>query len=146
MAEARGDSPEVLAFPCVDPIETAADKLSALSWRAVARRRDAKDDDPTIIRHLHDLAALENLASKAPGFRELVLSAAEADIGRKGGVFPENPAARFASMLEILSSDPLWAVEYADFVRQVSFAAPGEVVSFAEALAACGRLTESVLN
>jgi len=146
ISDAQGDSPEVPAFPCVDPIETAADKLSALSWRAIARRRGAEDDDPTIIRHLHDLAALENLASKAPGFRELVLSAAAIDTGRRGGEFPESPDARFATMLEILSSDPLWATEYADFVRQVSFAAPDEVVGFEKALAACRRLVELVLN
>jgi hypothetical protein len=41
-----------------DPVETAADKLSALAWRVHARDRASPEDDPTIIRHLHDLAAL----------------------------------------------------------------------------------------
>jgi hypothetical protein len=54
------------AFPCVDPVETADDKLSALAWRVPARDRTRADDDPTIIRHLHDLAA------------------AAADVGREG--------------------------------------------------------------
>ena len=48
---------EVAEFPCVHPVETAADKLSALSWRARSRDRSRANDDPTIIRHLHDLAA-----------------------------------------------------------------------------------------
>jgi EcoEI R protein C-terminal/Nucleotidyl transferase AbiEii toxin, Type IV TA system len=56
---AQRQPPEIDAFPCVDPVETAADKLSALAWRVRARDRTKPDDDPTIIRHLHDLAALE---------------------------------------------------------------------------------------
>lgn len=56
IALTQGQPPEVGAFPAVDPVETAADKLSALAWRVHARRRGSPDDDPTIIRHLHDLA------------------------------------------------------------------------------------------
>src|SRR5690242_21934483 len=41
-------------------LETAADKLSALAWRVCARDRARPGDDPTIIRHLPDLAALEH--------------------------------------------------------------------------------------
>ena len=48
--------------------------------------------------------------------------------------------AMFAEMLRRLETDPLWAREYEEFVRQVSFAGPGEVMDFADALAACTRL------
>ena len=58
IATAQREPPEVASFPCVDPVETAADKLSALAWRVLARDRTRPRDDPTIIRHLHDLAAL----------------------------------------------------------------------------------------
>lgn len=66
------------SYPCVDPVETAADKLSALAWRVLARDRTRARDDPTIIRHLHDLAALERHVVSAPRFAELVLAAAPA--------------------------------------------------------------------
>ncbi len=33
--------PEVSNFPCVDPVGTAADKLSALAWRVCTRERSA---------------------------------------------------------------------------------------------------------
>jgi Nucleotidyl transferase AbiEii toxin, Type IV TA system len=132
---------EVAAFMCVDPIETAADKLSALAWRVHARSRARPDDDPTIIRHLHDLAALERHVASMPRFPELVLAAAAADVGRAGGAeISAEPAVMFAEMLRRLESDPLWAREYEDFVRQVSFAGPGEAIHFADALAACKRL------
>jgi hypothetical protein len=37
-------------------------------------------------------------------------------------------------------SEPFWAAEYDEFVWQVSFAPPGETISFAGALAASRRL------
>jgi hypothetical protein len=37
IANARREPPEVAEFPCVDPVETAADKVSALAGRARAR-------------------------------------------------------------------------------------------------------------
>ena len=140
IAAAQHEPHEITSFPCVDPVETAADKLSALAWRVIARDRGSAKDDPTIIRHLHDLAALEQHAASAPRFPELVRAAAEADVGRGGGTAAGDPAAMFADMLQRLETDPLWAREYEDFVRAVSFAAPGEAIDFAHALAACSRL------
>ena len=66
IAELQQQPPEVAAFACVDPVETAADKLSALAWRVCARQRGEENDDPTIIRHLHDLAALETHVTASP--------------------------------------------------------------------------------
>jgi hypothetical protein len=48
----------------------------------------------------------------------------------------------FAEMLRRLETDPLWAREYEDFVRQVSFAGAGEEIHFADAVAACARLVK----
>lgn len=82
IAAAQRQRAEVASFPCVDPVETAADKLSALAWRVRARDRSRPDDDPTIVRHLHDLAALEPAVSSAASFREQVVAAVAADEGR----------------------------------------------------------------
>jgi hypothetical protein len=139
IAMAQRQPPEVEAFPCVDSVETAADKLSALAWRVCARDRARPGDDPTIIRHLHDLAALERQVASAPGFAQLVLTAVAADEGR-GGAPAMDASAMFAEMLRRLETDPLWAREYEEFVRQVSFAGASEVIHFADALAACARV------
>jgi predicted nucleotidyltransferase component of viral defense system len=141
IAAAQRETPEIASFPCVDPVETAADKLSALAWRVRARDRTRADDDPTIVRHLHDLAALERQVASAPRFAELVNAAAAADAGRGGErTMPADPASMFADMLHRLETDAVWAREYEDFVRAVSFAGPGEDIDFAHALAACTRL------
>ncbi|MFO1061721.1 MAG: nucleotidyl transferase AbiEii/AbiGii toxin family protein [Dongiaceae bacterium] len=140
IAAAKGETSEVPAFACVDPVETAAEKLSALAWRVGSRRRGEAGDDPAVIRHLHDLAAIAPQARASPQFGALVRQAAAADAGRGTGGAPADIAGRFGNMLERLRSDPLWAREYEEFVRQVSFAEPGEVPSFDDALAATTRL------
>lgn len=141
IGNAQGEPPEVEAFLCVDPVETAADKLSALAWRTLARRRGSDGDDPTIIRHLHDLAALQPVVAASDDFRMLVKNAAADDEGRGGeAVAAIDPAALFVNMLERLETDPLWAAEYRDYVRQVSFADPGELIGFDPALVALKKL------
>lgn len=144
LAQAQKQPPEVASFPCIDPIETAADKLSALAWRVCTRQRGAQGDDPAIIRHLYDLAALENRIAGAQQFRTLVQQIAAADAGRGGGGAPLAPAARFALMLDLMQKDKLWASEYEGFVLQVSFASPGSTITFAEAFAATRRLVDTV--
>lgn len=144
VAQAQNQAAEVRAFPCVDAIETAADKLSALAWRVFTRDRAAPNDDPTIIRHLHDLAALEHHAKPAAQFKDLVRRAVAADADRGGNAVPADARERFAGMFERLRSDELWAAEYDALVRQVSFARAGEEISFAAALVACDRIAASV--
>lgn len=140
VAQAQGKEPEIAAFACVDPVETAADKLSALAWRVCVRERGSEEDDPTIIRHLHDLAALESCAVAAPAFASLAMAAADADRGRGGGQAPAEAPARFALMLEKLAGDPLWSREYDEFVHSVSFASTNEIITFASAIESVRRL------
>lgn len=144
LAEAQKQPPEVPSFPCIDPIETAADKLSALAWRVCTRHRGAQGDDPAIIRHLYDLAALESHVAEAPQFKALVQQTVVADAGRGGGAAPLDPYARFSLMLDLLHNDKLWASEYEGFVLQVSFARTDSTISFAEAFAATRRLVVTV--
>lgn len=144
VAEARGDDPEVPAILCVLPAETAADKFSALSRHILTRRRDAEGDDATFIRHLHDLAALETLASEHPGFPDL-LRRLLTDEAARGGVSPEiaalDPADRLATALAAMAADPDYPREYERFVLGMSYAAEGEAPAFAPALEAARRLS-----
>ncbi len=140
VAQAQRAESEIAAFPCVDPVETAADKLSALAWRVCTRVRGSPKDDPTIIRHLHDLAALETHVAAAPEFASLLFEATTADTGRGGSLVPKKPTDRFDLMLERLATDPLWSDEYDKFVNDKSFARPDEVIPFSNALEATTRL------
>lgn len=137
----RGEAAEIAAIPCVDPVETAADKLSAFCWRMLTRERGSDNDDPTIIRHLHDLAALEATATASPEFGPLLLETLNSDAKRGGRALAEmTPAERLSAMRERLASDELYAEEYARFVGGMAFAGEPEIPSFEAAVIAVGNL------
>ncbi len=137
IALAQNQPPEIAVFMCVDPVETAADKLSALAWRVLARQRASDNDDPTIVRHVHDLAALKPHVASSGDFRALVGKAMADDTGRGGeATASADPNTLFAGMLDRLGNDPLWATEYQDYVDAVSFARPDERLDFGAALGA----------
>src|SRR3546814_20756355 len=72
VAQAQRASPEVEGILCIAPVETAAEKLRALTWRFLSRQRGEEGDDPRLIRYLHDLTALENRDHKHTEFQRLV--------------------------------------------------------------------------
>jgi len=65
--------PEIAAIPCIDPVETAIDKMSALIWRVPHRVREPQDDDPDLVRHIHDLVALQQRATEHADFKRLAI-------------------------------------------------------------------------
>lgn len=137
----RALAAEVGAVACVDPVETAADKLSAFAWRALTRDRTSPKDDPAIVRHLHDLAALEAAVIDHGDFPGLLAETMVADTGRGSEVSRAMaPAERLGAMIEVLGSDPLYPEEYTRFVEGMAFAGAGEVPSFAQAALAVERL------
>ena len=135
--------PEVPAILCVDPVETAADKISALAWRTATRNRDAADDDPAVIRHLHDLAALMPLVETDKRLQPLARTILEADVKRtkqKGiaGV------TLLRAMLPKITDDPLWRQEYDQFVGAVSYGSDDQRISFDQAIEACRKLAATI--
>lgn len=144
IGRAQQRAPEIAAFPCVDPVETAAEKLSALAWRVCVRERGVARDDPRIIRHLHDLAALTPHITAAPNFASMVNTALVNDSGRGGDRAPVDPRTRLATMLDRLNADKLWAAEYDEYVDGVSYALPADRISFATALGLLAQLVTQV--
>ena len=146
VSQARKEMPEVETIACVSAVETAADKLSALVWRVLARSR-GEGDDPAFIRHVHDLAILEVMALNSREFPALVLTLLEKDVGR-GKPPPEvsalAPAERVARALRILREDAGYRTEYERFVTGMSYAAEGETPSFEHALKGLDRLVKLV--
>lgn len=143
VAEAQNDDHEVPAIACVAPAETAADKLSALTWRVPTRQRGSHGDDPTVIRHLHDLAALEVHATQHPKFPELLHQLIGQDASRGGGppgIAATTPAERLTAALETVAADPEYKREYTQFVLAMCYAEEGETPAFEVALAAARRL------
>lgn len=139
--------PEVASIRCIDPVESAADKLSAIAWRIPDRIRGGQDDDPSIVRHIHDLAILKGRALKHVEFPALVAASMQEDQNR-----PRNDrsianlplAEKFQRMLEVLKGDHEYAREYARFVEGVSYATAEDRPNFTDAMTALHSLVEAI--
>jgi len=138
-------SPEVATLACVDLVETAADKLSALAWRTAARDRTSQTDDPTIVRHLHDLAALVPKVGASAELGTLARRILAID-SRRTGVAGAEGLELLRSMLPNITGDPLWRREYEEFVGAVSFGPATDRISYERAVAACETLVKVVLK
>jgi predicted nucleotidyltransferase component of viral defense system len=132
-----------LKMACVSAIETAGDKLSALTWRILVRDRADEKDDPTIIRHLHDLAALEYMITDAGGdFVSSAKESLERDQERRGGNIISDMSIpdRLENALKILKEDELYQKEYEQFVQSMSYATEEELINFEGAVQALERI------
>ena len=140
VSQALGKDPELPRIACVAQAETAADKLSVLTWRILD---PGTRHDPTLVRHLYDLAALEQHAIEDEGFPGLLRQLLDADATR-GNTTPEiaalPAASRFARALEILHGEPEHATNYGTFVHAMCYGNEDETPTFEGALEAVLRL------
>lgn len=121
---------------CVSAVETAANKLSALTWRVLSRDRSSRNDDPSIIRHLHDLSALHDvIMTNKSKFLKLAKESFQDD--RNRGSSPHHSKQivdRIYSLKVKLSQDPEYKSEYQQFVMEMSYSDLEESISFESAL------------
>ena len=141
-ASIQGEEAET-SIACISPLETAGDKLSALTWRVLVRDRNAENDDPTMIRHLHDLAALESVIAKQKTFfATTAQQSLEQDQSRRGGetVRALSVHDRLARALQVLQEDKLYRKEYEQFVLAMSYAEEEKKINFDGACSALERI------
>jgi len=133
------DCPTVSAN-CISPVEIGANKFSALMWRLDI---NDKVKDPNIMRHLHDLSALESHI-KDNDFINTVKNSFELDKGRCGSN-KELSLIDFAALtLQKLKENSAYAREYTRFVDAMSYATDDEVIKFSDALMSFEKLVKFV--
>jgi Nucleotidyl transferase AbiEii toxin, Type IV TA system len=147
VGELTNQLPEVEKIRCINPIESAADKLSAIAWRIPDRVRDGENDDPSLVRHLHDLAILKDQALAFSDFAKLIAGAMEQDENRAKTInlIGLTRAEKFERMLEALENDINYPQEYDRFVKGVSYAVEGNIPNFDKAMQAVRDLVKAVL-
>ena len=136
IAELEGKDPET-EIACVSPVETASDKVSALTWRVVVRDRTSDRDDPTLIRHLHDLAVLKDTIWENKNlFIKYAKQSLQQDQERRGGdiIASMSVSDRIAKAYEMLLNDDTYREEYKLFVQRMSYADEEDQISFDQAL------------
>ncbi|MDD3436392.1 MAG: nucleotidyl transferase AbiEii/AbiGii toxin family protein [Candidatus Gastranaerophilales bacterium] len=122
---------------CIQPSEVIANKFSALMWRVFIKDRSkdlhTKENDPTIVRHLHDISALEDEIFNTE-FINLLDSSFDNDKGR-GGIERDYTLIEFAKItLDKLMQDKIYKQEYRHFVDSMSYAKTDEVITFEKAI------------
>ncbi|WP_431217957.1 nucleotidyl transferase AbiEii/AbiGii toxin family protein [Puia sp. P3] len=145
IAELTKTNPEIPAVACIDPVESAVDKISALLWRVPDRVRQPKDDDPDLARHIHDLAALQPYAIAHPDFKHLTVGMIGQDDHRCDKTSGLPIVQKFQILMEILATDTEYATEYTRFVQGMSYAAGG-VPTYSKAMAKLKDLVEHILE
>lgn len=149
VSSAGGEAPEVPAIACVSPVETAADKLSALVWRILNDANDTELRDRNLVRHLHDLAALYNLAHGQTPFSEMAKTLLDADARRIQNA-PEwresSSKSRLARVMEILETSEIYRDDYEKFVLALSYARDDEKTGYDEALVALRNLADAIFR
>jgi len=136
--------PEVKGIDCIDPVENAADKLSAITWRIPDRKRGTVNDDPDIVRHIHDLAILSDKVMNHPDFPTMVRSAIDRDDKRSETITGLTLTQKLTKMLGILGSDSEYSTEYEHFVNGMSYAPNGTIPSFQKAVEKVSQLINQI--
>ena len=140
---------EVLDIACTNSIEIAVDKLSALIWRIPQREEEIKNgiedsDGRNMVRHLHDLYFLHEVAIRHHDFKPLVLRIIQQDDNRAKSITGLDVKEKFSIVLGILKKDSKYAQEYDQFVKGMSYAA-GSPPEYIEVLAIFELLAAHVL-
>ena len=134
VSEFLGPEPETEIL-CLSPVETAADKISALTWRVLKRNRNDANDDPAMIRHLHDLCALSAVIEENKRlFVDTTVSSFEEDqrSGKRDTNLTINESMKAAH--QELKDDAEYKSEYIQFVDAMSYADDDEAIDFSMAL------------
>ncbi|WP_342709919.1 nucleotidyl transferase AbiEii/AbiGii toxin family protein [Bradyrhizobium sp. B124] len=124
VAETYGRAPEVAKFACSSVLETAAEKLVALTWRAgseLAGLRTARD--PTLVRHIDDIHQIrgEYDAAEVAG---LPLEVMKADAAERGNRFPAWAKDRLGETLRAIDGipkDEVFVDGFAQFQRDMVY-------------------------
>ena len=124
VAEAYGREPELPKIPCSSVLETAAEKLVALTWRAGSELAGLREErDPTLVRHIYDIHAIRekyDASEVATLAREVML----ADAKTRGDKFPawqKDPLGETLRAIEGIPKDKVFVDGYANFQRDMVY-------------------------
>jgi hypothetical protein len=144
IAEANKREPELPTIACSSVLETAAEKLVGLTWRAGSELAGLRDErDPTLVRHIYDLHVIrENY--DATEVAALAHEVMQADVATRGAKFPawqNDPLGETLRAIEGMGKDKEFADGYANFVRDMVY---GDAPDFQTAMASVNTLKDQL--
>jgi hypothetical protein len=146
IAEAFGRPPELSAITCVSVMETAAEKLVALTRRiAMELAGLSRDPDPTLVRHIYDLHMIRDQLDLA-AVADMSTAIAVDDAATFGNQYPaylSDSSGETRKALAALSVDPAYRERYASFMRNMVY---GEQPKFEQAFGTVDELATLFLG
>jgi hypothetical protein len=133
---------------CISLEETAGNKLSALMWRVQIKDRTKPGgirNDPTIIRHLHDLSAMKDKVLNDK-FILVLEKSFNCDLGRGGSSKTIKLKDSIKNTLNSLKTDRIYNEEYENFVRNMCYGMTKDFISFNKAIEDFEEITKFVLT
>ena len=104
-------------------------------WRLVNRNRQDEEDDPALVRHLHDICAIKSkIVLDFAGFVQRVQDAFKIDKSRGNQTRTMTLAHATEFVSTILHKDELYKKEYNFFVNNMSYAKSYNTISFERAM------------
>ncbi len=132
----------------ISSIETSIEKWVALTRKIIAIERGYYHDDPSLIRHVYDLTAINNQNLIADKFYDLAISVIYTDAKQFKHQHPEyavDPCAEIKNSLQILKEDPLWLERYAHFLESMVFGTT-ETPTYQESIMAIENVSKNVFK
>jgi hypothetical protein len=124
IAEGFGRAPELEKIACSAIVESAAEKLVGLTWRAGSELAGLREErDPTLARHIYDLHMIREHADPAE-VAALALEVMRADAETRGDTFPAyraDPLAETLRAIEGIPGDAVFSKGYAAFTRDMVY-------------------------
>lgn len=146
VTEATGRQPEVTQISCVSVMETAAEKLVALTRRTAMELAGlSRDPDPTLVRHIYDLHMMRQHLD-ATTVAALANDIAAADAKEFGNQYPAYVAdigGETEKALNALRTEPTHRMRFDDFVSAMVY---GEKIEFATAFATVSELAKAMMQ
>jgi predicted nucleotidyltransferase component of viral defense system len=142
VAEAYGRKPELPKIACSSILETAAEKLVALTWRAGSELAGLRQErDPTLVRHIYDLHMTRGQYDGAQT-AALAHEVMKADAQTRGDKFPawrKDPLGETLRAIEGIPRDKVLVDGYADFQRDMVY---GDKPDFGTAMGSLNALAD----
>jgi len=113
-----------LLTPCVSCEETAIEKWVGLTRRIMAIERGHYQEDPTLVRHIYDLNAINKNNRINDSFFNLALTVIIKDAKQFKNQHPEyaaNPGTEITHSIEILKNKPIWESRYRQFIETMVY-------------------------
>ena len=146
IAQVMDDAPELNTFPCIDVVQTAAEKLVSLLRRTAAGLRGIDEwADEKLIRHVYDLHFITAEIALGVDFIALVNKTVAADgeqFGNKHKEFLESPEQEISSALTALKNNSVYKQQYDELLEPLVYAQ--HKPTFEEGLATVDQLARRV--